>query len=109
MALKIRLRQQGGKNRQTYRVVVMDARNRRDGKYIEKLGWYLPYLPENNCRIDGERMEHWLLLGAQMSDQVKALAEVAASESLLRFKAAKEVIAQARIERKREKRQAKRA
>ena len=73
MALKIRLRQQGRKNAQTYRVVVADAKIRRDGKYIEKLGWYLPTLLENNCTLDGERVKYWVELGAQMSEQVEAL------------------------------------
>jgi small subunit ribosomal protein S16 len=43
MALKIRLRQQGRKNRQTYRLVVTDIRNPRDGKYLEMIGWYNPF------------------------------------------------------------------
>ena len=42
MALVIRLRQQGRNNRQTYRVVVVDSRYPRDGKYLEMLGWYNP-------------------------------------------------------------------
>lgn len=74
MALKIRLRQQGCNNRQTFRVVVTDIRCKRDGKYVEKLGWYLPYLAENNCSIDGERLKYWLSQGAIMSEQVESLA-----------------------------------
>ena len=42
MALKIRLRKQGRNNRASYRVVVADSRSPRDGKYVEKLGWYDP-------------------------------------------------------------------
>ena len=42
MALKIRLRQQGRKNRPFYRLVLTDSRTPRDGKYVEALGWYNP-------------------------------------------------------------------
>lgn len=80
MALKIRLRQQGCNNRQTFRVVVTDIRNPRDGKYVEKLGWYLPYLTENNCSIDADRLAYWLSQGAQMSEQVEALAKHSAPQ-----------------------------
>lgn len=103
MALKIRLRQQGCNNRQTYRVVVADANSRRDGRYVEKLGWYLPYLEENNCSIDAERMSYWLLKGAQMSDQVKALAAKNAPEAMQAFNKEKEETSKRRIEKKREK------
>ena len=103
MALKIRLRQQGCKNRQTYRVVVADARCRRDGSYVEKLGWYLPYMEENNCSIDGERMSFWLKKGAQMSDQVRALASKNVPETLKEFKKEKEELYRQKIEKKREK------
>lgn len=82
MALKIRLRQQGRKNAQTYRVVVADAKVRRDGRYVEKLGWYLPALAENNCSLDGERVRYWVELGAQMSEQVEALMARVAPEVL---------------------------
>jgi small subunit ribosomal protein S16 len=103
MALKIRLRQQGCTNRQTYRVVVADARCRRDGKYVEKLGWYLPHLTENNCSIDEARMNYWLEQGAQMSDQVKSLAEKNAPSVLKNHRARQDEVAQRRIIRRREK------
>lgn len=101
MALKIRLRQQGCNNRQTYRVVVADAHTRRDGKYVEKLGWYLPYLSENNCSIDAERMTYWLMKGAQMSDQVKALTSEVAPEVLKHFNEQKQIVRLRRIEKRR--------
>ncbi len=78
MALKIRLRQQGRNNRQTYRVVVTDTRAPRDGKYIEMLGWYQPAEPANNLFIDAERAGHWLAQGAQLSGQVENLLSQAA-------------------------------
>ena len=73
MALKIRMRQQGRTNRQTYRLVVTDIRNPRDGKYLEMLGWYNPFSAENNCMIDSDRLNYWLGLGAQISPNVRSL------------------------------------
>jgi small subunit ribosomal protein S16 len=89
MALKIRLRQQGCNNRQTFRVVVTDVRSKRDGKYVEKLGWYLPEMVENNCSIDGDRLAYWLGQGAVMSDQVESLARNAAPEVVKEYHAKK--------------------
>ena len=89
MALKIRLRQQGCNNRQTFRVVVTDVRSKRDGKYVEKLGWYLPEMVENNCSIDGDRLAYWLGQGAVMSDQVESLARNAAPAVLQEYHAKK--------------------
>ena len=105
MALKIRLRQQGCKNAQTYRVVIADAKTRRDGKYVEKLGWYLPLLQENNCSINGERVSHWLDLGAQMSDQVKSLVEKNAPEVLVKFREKKQALYVKRVAAKRAKKE----
>ncbi|MBA2728152.1 MAG: 30S ribosomal protein S16 [Parachlamydiaceae bacterium] len=75
MALTIRLRQQGRKNHTVYRVVVMDSRARRDGKYIESVGWYNPLeaLSERNLFILPDRIQHWVGLGAQMSENVAQL------------------------------------
>ena len=73
MALKIRLRQQGRNNCQTFRLVVTDIRNKRDGKYLEKLGWYNPQEEENNSHVDGERVLHWIEKGAQLSHDAKML------------------------------------
>ena len=70
----IRLRQQGCTNNQTYRLVVIDKRAPRDGKYIEKLGWYNPFAgEEKNLFIQPERVEFWLGQGAQMSEKAKML------------------------------------
>ncbi len=75
MALKIRLRQQGRTNRPFYRVVVADARSPRDGKYVESLGWYNPFESEDekNLFLNQERVQHWLDLGAEISQNVEAL------------------------------------
>ncbi len=73
MALKIRMRQQGKKNRQTFRVVLIDGRSKRDGKYLENLGWYDPYAPEKNVSVNSERVAHWLEKGAVISEHCKDL------------------------------------
>ncbi|NGX39386.1 MAG: 30S ribosomal protein S16 [Chlamydiae bacterium] len=73
MAVKIRLRQQGRTNRQTYRLVACDTHVKRDGKYLENLGWYDPFLEENNALIKEERTIHWLEQGAEMTEDAKNL------------------------------------
>ena len=73
MALKIRLRQQGRKNRQTYRVVLIDSRTQRGGKYLEMLGWYNPFEKENNISMNADRMRYWIGMGAQPSEVVEGL------------------------------------
>lgn len=87
MALAIRLRQQGRKNHCVFRVVVMDARARRDGKYLEELGWYNPYetVPERTLNIKGDRIQHWISQGAQMSESVSSLVKNAAP-AVIRWK-----------------------
>jgi small subunit ribosomal protein S16 len=81
MALVIRMRQQGSSGAQRFRVVITDTRSPRDGKYIEKLGWYNPYgEDENKCQLDLPRIEHWLDQGAQISLPVKSLVKKHAPE-----------------------------
>jgi len=81
MALVIRMRQQGANSRQHFRIVVTDIRAPRDGKYVEKLGWYNPFSPnEKNFSLDVARLQYWVGLGAQMSDRVRILVKEAAPE-----------------------------
>ena len=76
MALKIRLRQQGRKNRQTYRLVVTDIRNPRDGKYLEMIGWYNPFSAEKQDSIvQADRINYWVAQGAQITPNAQALIE----------------------------------
>jgi small subunit ribosomal protein S16 len=89
MALVIRLRQQGRTNRQTFRVVVADERSPRDGKYIEMLGWYNPIQDKDNIKIDGERLNYWLKLGARISENVELLAEKVAPQVITDMRARK--------------------
>ncbi len=73
MAVKIRLRQQGRTNRQTYRLVACDTHVKRDGKYLDNLGWYDPFMAENNAKVNEEKTLHWLNLGAEMTHEAKQL------------------------------------
>ncbi|WJW74778.1 30S ribosomal protein S16 [Thiohalobacter sp. IOR34] len=71
----IRLARGGAKKRPFYHIVVTDSRNRRDGRYIERLGFFNPLAKEDaeGLRIDVERVEHWLSRGAKASERVDQL------------------------------------
>src|SRR5215216_2183651 len=73
MAVSIRLRREGTKNRPYYRVVVSDSRSPRDGKFIEILGTYDPKQTGQNSSFSVERAEYWISKGAQPSDTVRSL------------------------------------
>ena len=73
MALKIRLRQQGRTNGQTYRLVVTDIRNPRDGKYLEMVGWYNPLSTQTDCSVNTDRIQYWVGLGAEITPSAQAL------------------------------------
>ena len=68
MATKIRLKRIGRRNRPFYRLVVMDARNRRDGAAIEEVGWYNPIAKDEIYSLKEDRILHWLQEGAQPTD-----------------------------------------
>ncbi len=76
MATKIRLTRLGKKKQPTYRVVVMDSRKPRDGKYIEQLGIYDPRQNPSLIKIDNERALHWLRTGAQPTERAQKLLEI---------------------------------
>lgn len=73
--VSIRLSRAGAKKRPFYHVVVTDSRNRRDGRYIERLGFFNPIASEGQerLRIDLERVDFWVGRGAQPSDRVASL------------------------------------
>ena len=73
--VSIRLSRAGAKKRPFYHFVVTDSRNRRDGRYIERLGFFNPVGKdhEENLRIDVERVDYWIGQGAQPSDRVASL------------------------------------
>ena len=68
--VKLRLRRVGNRNRPVYRVVVADQRLPRDGRFIEEIGTYNPLQKDNNFRLDLDRVDYWLGVGAQASDTV---------------------------------------
>ena len=71
----IRLSRKGAKKRPFYHIVVTDSRNKRDGRYIEKIGFFNPIASgqEEALRVDTERVEYWVSKGAKPSDRVAAL------------------------------------
>src|SRR5215469_10211981 len=73
MAVSIRLRKEGTKNRPYYKVVVADRRSPRDGKFIETIGTYDPKKPGHNSTLNIDRIEYWIGKGAQPSDTVRSL------------------------------------
>ena len=73
MAVSIRLRREGTKNRPYYKVVVADRRSPRDGKFIEMIGTYDPKIPGRNSTLKIDRVEYWISKGAQPSDTVRSL------------------------------------
>ena len=66
--LKIRLSRLGTKQRPFYRVVVIDERSKRSGVYIELLGTYNPLTTPHDIKLKQDRIDHWVKMGAQMSD-----------------------------------------
>ena len=73
MAVSIRLRREGSKNRPYYRIVVADSRSPRDGKFVEIIGTYDPKLTGQNSSFSVERAEYWISKGARPSDTVRSL------------------------------------
>lgn len=71
MAVKIRLKRMGKIHAPFYRVVVVDARKKRDGRVIEEIGKYDPLQEPSLIEIDSERAQYWLSVGAQPSDAVR--------------------------------------
>ncbi len=71
----IRLSRGGAKKQPFYHVVVTDSRNRRDGRYIERLGFYNPSArgSEVELKLDQERIDYWVAQGAQTSERVSKL------------------------------------
>jgi len=71
----IRLTRGGSKKRPFYSLVVTDSRNARDGRFIERLGYFNPLARGGEVRLQlqEERLNHWVAQGAQTSDRVKTL------------------------------------
>jgi len=73
MSVSIRLNRKGTKDRPYYKIVAVDSRKRRDGRYIEQLGTYDPLKEGTNFEIDLALADKWLAVGAKPSDTVKSM------------------------------------
>jgi len=71
--LKIKLTRRGKKHQPSYRIVVAEARSKRDGKYIESLGFYNPSTTPAGYKIDKKKYQEWLDKGAQPTEAVRRL------------------------------------
>ena len=74
MSLKIRLARAGAKKRPFYHIVVADSRSPRDGRFIERLGFFSPLTPreqgEHRLKLDMDQLKAWMAKGAQPTDRV---------------------------------------
>lgn len=73
MAVKIRMKRIGAKKRPFYRIVVADERSPRDGKFIEEIGYYNPISEPKVFKIDSERVNYWIGVGAKPTTTVARL------------------------------------
>ena len=73
MAVKIRLKRMGAKQRPFYRIVVADSRSPRDGRFIEEIGTYNPIVEPAEIKIDKDSAIKWVNNGAQPTDTVRSL------------------------------------
>jgi len=73
MAVKIRLARTGAKKRPFYRIVAADARDPRDGRFLEKLGTYNPLSGDGTLELARDRVDYWLGVGAQPTNVVARL------------------------------------
>ena len=90
--VKIRLRRTGAKKKPSYRVVVTDSRNARDGRFIEIVGHYNPRTEPNTFTIHEDRVLHWLSVGAQPTDTVRKMLENAGTlDRFARLKAGEDL------------------
>ena len=73
--VKLRFQRHGRTHRPFYRLVAVDARFKRNGKYLERLGWFnpTPGQGEQDVELNSERIKYWLGVGAQPSDTVRDL------------------------------------
>ncbi len=80
----IRLARGGSKKRPFYNIVAADSRNRRDGRYLERVGFYNPLASgqAETLRLATDRLEHWIGQGAQVSDTVARLVKQAKAKAV---------------------------
>jgi small subunit ribosomal protein S16 len=80
--VSIRLSRGGAKKRPFYQIVVADVRAKRDGRYVERIGFFNPIAVggEERLRLDPARVEHWLSRGAKPTERVAQLIKEAAAQ-----------------------------
>ena len=71
--VSLRLSRKGSKDRPYYKIVAVDSRKRRDGRYIEQIGTYDPMVEDENYAIDLEKADKWLGVGAKPSSTVASI------------------------------------
>jgi small subunit ribosomal protein S16 len=76
VAVKIKLKRLGKIREPYYRIVVADARTKRDGRAIEEIGLYHPKAEPSRIEVNSERVQHWLSVGAQPTDPVRVLLKI---------------------------------
>ncbi|MDD9951569.1 MAG: 30S ribosomal protein S16 [Zetaproteobacteria bacterium] len=76
MAVHIRLQRRGSTHRPFYHLVATDSRSPRDGRFIEKLGYYDPKGEPSTVEVKADRLQHWYSKGAQLSDAVAKLVKI---------------------------------
>jgi small subunit ribosomal protein S16 len=76
VAVKIKLKRMGKIRAPFYRIIVADARTKRDGRAIEEIGKYHPKVNPSFIEVDSERAQHWLSVGAQPTDPVRRIFEI---------------------------------
>ena len=86
MAVKMRLMRMGKKKQPVYRVVVVDGRSPRDGRYIEQIGRYDPLQEPSLVEIDNEKATGWLGKGAQPTEAVEKLLNISGAMTSMKVK-----------------------
>jgi small subunit ribosomal protein S16 len=71
--LKIKLSRTGKRGFATYKIIVNEARSKRDGRYLERLGFYNPNTKPVTLKINQKRLDYWLSQGAQPTDTIRRL------------------------------------
>lgn len=86
MAVKMRLMRMGKKKQPQYRVVVIDGRAQRDGRYIEQIGRYAPLEDPSLVEIDNEKAAEWLAKGAQPTEAVEKLLNISGAMNTIKVR-----------------------
>jgi small subunit ribosomal protein S16 len=95
VAVKIRLKRLGKIRAPYYRIVVADSRTKRDGRVIEEIGQYHPTEEPSLIKVDSERAQYWLGVGAQPTEQVAALLKLTGDWG--KFKGDKDAVSTVRV------------